>query len=79
MVAVLARQGRELAKRLLLIQLSAVMVAAAVFAVAVNGDWGLSALVGGGILSLLTLFCGLCFPVCRGARVKNGRHLVLYG
>ncbi|AWB71819.1 hypothetical protein Sa5Y_VC02713 [Vibrio cholerae] len=49
MVAVLARQGRELAKRLLLIQFSAVMVAAAVFAVAVNGDWGLSALVGGGI------------------------------
>lgn len=66
MVAVLARQGRELAKRLLLIQFSAVMVAAAVFAVAVNGDWGLSALVGGGILSLLTLFLRVVLSCLQG-------------
>ncbi len=65
MVAVLARQGRELAKRLLLIQFSAVMVAAAVFAVAVNGDWGLSALVGGGIF-VIAMFLRVVLSCLQG-------------
>ncbi|EGR3921452.1 F0F1 ATP synthase subunit I [Vibrio cholerae] len=68
MVAVLARQGRELAKRLLLIQFSAVMVAAAVFAVAVNGDWGLSALVGGGIFVIANAVFAGCAFLFAGAR-----------
>ena len=61
MVAVLARQGRELAKRLLLIQFSAVMVAAAVFA-------GLSALVGGGIFVIANAVFAGCAFLFAGAR-----------
>jgi len=49
MVAALARPGRALAKQLLMIQFGAVIVVAAGMAIAVNAEWGFSALVGGGI------------------------------
>ncbi len=49
MVSALVKPGRQLAKRLLLLQ-SGVVVATALTAVfAVNVDWGISALIGGGI------------------------------
>ncbi|MDN3608639.1 F0F1 ATP synthase subunit I [Vibrio ostreicida] len=49
MVAALARPGRELAKRLLVIQLGAVTLMAAGMTLVMNVEWGLSSLIGGGI------------------------------
>ncbi len=49
MVTALARQGRELAKQLLLIQTGAVTFTAIVMAILFNIEWGKASLVGGGI------------------------------
>ncbi len=49
MVAALARSGRELAKRLLLIQTGAVIFMATAMAALFNIEWGKASLVGGGI------------------------------
>ncbi len=64
MVATLARPGRELAKRLLLIQSSVVTVVAAGMALAISVDWGVSALIGGGIFVIANaVFALFCFYV----------------
>ncbi|USD65292.1 F0F1 ATP synthase subunit I [Vibrio sp. SCSIO 43136] len=49
MVATLAKPGRELAKRLLMIQVSVVIFLAVGMSAIINTGWGFSALVGGSI------------------------------
>ncbi|MCG9650947.1 MULTISPECIES: F0F1 ATP synthase subunit I [Vibrio] len=71
MVAALARPGRELAKQLLMIQLSAVTLLAAGMAVAVNAEWGLSALIGGGIFVIANAVFALCAFMFSGARAAK--------
>ncbi|MFZ6043530.1 F0F1 ATP synthase subunit I, partial [Vibrio natriegens] len=45
MVSALVRPGRQLAKRLLLLQSGVVLTTAIMAAFAVNVDWGISALI----------------------------------
>ncbi|WCE29738.1 F0F1 ATP synthase subunit I [Vibrio sp. SCSIO 43137] len=71
MVATLARPGRELAKRLLLIQSSVVTVVAAGMAIAVNVDWGVSALVGGGIFVIANAVFAFFAFMFSGARAAK--------
>ncbi len=71
MVAALARPGRELARQLLMIQSGAVIFVAAGMAVAVNPDWGLSALIGGGIFVIANAVFALCAFMFSGARAAK--------
>ena len=71
MVAALARPGRELAKQLLMIQLIAGTLLAAGMAVAVNAEWGLSALIGGGIFVIANAVFALCAFMFSGARAAK--------
>jgi ATP synthase protein I len=71
MVAALARPGRALAKRLLMIQSGVVILVATGMAVAVDVDWGLSALIGGGIFVIANAvfaFFAFMFSGARAAR-----------
>ena len=72
MVAALARPGRVLAKQMLLIELSAVILVAIGLGLAVNPDWGFAALViGGGIFVIANVvFCVCAFLFC-GARATS--------
>ena len=64
MVTALARPGRELAKQLLVIQLSAVALVAVGMAATVSVNWGISALIGGGIFVVANaVFALVCFHV----------------
>ncbi|MCQ6508014.1 F0F1 ATP synthase subunit I, partial [Vibrio parahaemolyticus] len=60
MVAALARPGRELARQLLMSQSGAVIFVAAGIAVDVNPEWGISALIGGGIFVVANAVFALC-------------------
>lgn len=71
MVAALARPGRELAKQLLMIQLIAVTLLAAGMAIAVNAEWGLSALIGGGIFVIANAAFALFAFMFSGARAAK--------
>ncbi|KLN65228.1 F0F1 ATP synthase subunit I [Vibrio sp. VPAP30] len=71
MVAALARPGRELAKQLLMIQFGAVTLLAVGMAIAVNADWGLSALIGGGIFVIANAVFALCAFMFSGARAAK--------
>ncbi|QXO17409.1 MULTISPECIES: F0F1 ATP synthase subunit I [Vibrio] len=71
MVAALARPGRELAKRLLMIQFGAAIVVAAGMAIAVNAEWGISALIGGGIFVIANAVFALCAFMFSGARAAK--------
>ncbi|NVD05815.1 F0F1 ATP synthase subunit I [Vibrio sp. JPW-9-11-11] len=71
MVAALARPGRELAKRLLLIEIGAVTLVAAGMAIAVNTEWGVSALIGGGIFVIANAVFALCAFLFVGARAAK--------
>ncbi len=71
MVTALARPGRELAKHLLLIQVSAVMFVAAGMAFAVNVDWGIAALIGGGIFVIANAVFALFAFMFSGARAAK--------
>ncbi|XAW89526.1 F0F1 ATP synthase subunit I [Vibrio sp. CDRSL-10 TSBA] len=71
MVAALARPGRELAKRLLMIQFGAAIVVAAGMAIAVNAEWGISALIGGGIFVVANAVFALCAFMYSGARAAK--------
>ncbi len=71
MVAALARPGRELAKQLLMIEFGAVTLVAAAMAIAVNTDWGVSALVGGGIFVVANAVFALCAFLFVGARATK--------
>ncbi len=78
MVAALVRPGRELAKRLLIIQASAVTIVAAVMAIAVNAEWGLSALIGGGIFVLANAVFALFAFMFSGARASKQVMISFY-
>ncbi|MCW8348264.1 ATP F0F1 synthase subunit I [Vibrio sp. 10N.286.49.C2] len=71
MVAVLAKPGRELAKRLLLIQVCAVTFVAVGMTVAVNAEWGISALIGGGIFVIANATFAFCAFLFSGARAAQ--------
>ncbi|MCL9782950.1 F0F1 ATP synthase subunit I [Vibrio sp. S4M6] len=71
MVAALARPGRELAKQLLMIQSGAVIILAAGMSIAVNAEWGLSALVGGGIFVVANAVFAFCAFMFGGARAAK--------
>ncbi|CAM4117759.1 F0F1 ATP synthase subunit I [Vibrio neonatus] len=68
MVTALARPGRELAKRLLMIEFSAVMLVAIGISITVNPSWGLSALIGGGIFVVANAVFSLFAFLYAGAR-----------
>ena len=71
MVATLVRQGRALAKRLLLIQSSVVIFVATGMALAVSIDWGISALIGGGIFVIASAIFALFAFMFSGARAAK--------
>ncbi|MEL7292415.1 MAG: F0F1 ATP synthase subunit I [Pseudomonadota bacterium] len=71
MVAALARPGRELAKQLLMIEFGAVTLLAAGMAVAVNAEWGVSALIGGGIFVIANAVFALFAFMFSGARAAK--------
>jgi ATP synthase protein I len=71
MVAALARPGRELAKRLLLIEICVVTLVAAGLAIAVNTEWGVSALIGGSIFVIANAVFALCAFLFVGARAAK--------
>ncbi|ASU23495.1 MULTISPECIES: F0F1 ATP synthase subunit I [Vibrio] len=71
MVAALARPGRELAKRLLMIQVSVAMFVAIVVSIIINVHWGYSALIGGGIFVIAnTVFSLLAFRYSGARAIK---------
>ncbi|GLO62398.1 F0F1 ATP synthase subunit I [Vibrio sp. MACH09] len=78
MVATLARPGRELAKRLLLIQSSVVTVVAAGMALAISVDWGVSALIGGGIFVIANAVFALFAFMYSGARAAKAVTVSFY-
>ncbi|MDB1122586.1 F0F1 ATP synthase subunit I [Vibrio algarum] len=71
MVARLVQPGRTLAKRLLLIQSSVVTFVAAGMALVVNVEWGLSALIGGGIFVLANAVFAFFAFMFSGARAAK--------
>ncbi len=71
MVAALARPGRELAKRLLMIQMGAVILIAIGMTLSVNAEWGFSALVGGGIFVIANTVFAICAFLFSGARAAK--------
>lgn len=79
MVAALARPGRELARQLLMIQSGAVIFVAVGMAVAVNPEWGISALIGGGIFVVANAVFALCAFMFSGARCQAHRCVLLHG
>ncbi len=71
MVAALARPGRLLAKRLLLLQSGVVLTTAVLMAMVINADWGISALIGGGIFvsaNAVFAWCAFRYSGARAAR-----------
>ncbi|MGF1911485.1 F0F1 ATP synthase subunit I [Vibrio kasasachensis] len=71
MVAALARPGRELAKRLIMIQFGVVTLVAVGMAATVDVKWGISALIGGGIFVLANAVFALCAFAFSGARAAK--------
>ncbi|HAS64400.1 MAG TPA: F0F1 ATP synthase subunit I [Vibrio sp.] len=71
MVAALARPGRELAKRLLMIQFGVVTLVAVGMAATVDIEWGVSALIGGGIFVVANAVFALCVFMFSGARAAK--------
>jgi ATP synthase protein I len=78
MVAALARPGRALAKRLLLIQSSVVMLIATGMTLVVNVDWGMSALIGGGIFVIANAVFALFAFMYSGARAARAVAVSFY-
>ncbi|WP_394252410.1 F0F1 ATP synthase subunit I [Vibrio profundi] len=71
MMAALARPGRVLAKQMLLIEFSAVILLAVGLGITVNHDWGFASLVGGSIFVISNaVFCFCAFIFC-GARATK--------
>ncbi len=71
MVTALAKPGRTLAKRLITIEIAAVIFVAAGIALAVNVDWGVSALIGGSIFVIANMVFSLCAFLFVGARAAK--------
>jgi ATP synthase protein I len=71
MVTALVRPGRELAKRLIIIQASAVIFVALGMGITVNPSWGISALIGGGIFVVANMVFAYCAFLFSGARAAK--------
>ncbi|PMH45411.1 ATP F0F1 synthase subunit I [Vibrio sp. 10N.286.49.B3] len=71
MVATLAKPGRELAKQLLLIEVSVVIFLAVGLSITINTDWGLAALIGGGIFVIANAVFSVCAFLFSGARATK--------
>ncbi|PKF50118.1 F0F1 ATP synthase subunit I [Enterovibrio nigricans] len=71
MVSTLARRGRKLAKRLLLLQACVVLATAILMVTTINVDWGISALIGGGIFVVANAAFALCAFLFSGARAAK--------
>ncbi|SIO22658.1 F0F1 ATP synthase subunit I [Salinivibrio sp. ES.052] len=71
MVSTLARPGREIATKLVLLQAGVVLATAIVMALAINVDWGKSALIGGGIFVIANAVFASCAFLFSGARAAK--------
>jgi ATP synthase protein I len=71
MIAAVARPGRELAKQLVMIQVGAVMLVAAGMTIAVDVEWGISALIGGSIFVVANAVFAICAFLFVGARAAK--------
>lgn len=71
MVSTLVRPGRELAKKLLLLQTCVVLATASLMAIAIHVDWGISALIGGGIFVASNAVFAVCAFLFSGARAAR--------
>lgn len=78
MVATLAKPGRMLAKRLLMIELCVVILVAIGISITFNPSWGVSALVGGGIFVLANAVFALCTFLYAGARAMKSVAAAFY-
>ncbi|BAX51416.1 TPA: F0F1 ATP synthase subunit I [Photobacterium damselae] len=79
MVSALVRPGRQLAKRLLLLQSGVVLATAILAAFAVNIDWGISAFIGGGIFIVAQAVFACCAFMFSGARKARLVMASFYG
>ena len=79
MVSALVKPGRLLAKRLLLLQSGVVVVTALMAVFAVNVDWGISALIGGGIFIIANTVFATCAFMYSGARKARFVMALFYG
>lgn len=70
MESTLARPGRTLAKRLLLID-ACVVLTTAILMMTINIDWGISALIGGGIFLIANTAFACCAFLYSGARAAK--------
>lgn len=71
MVSTLARPGRNIAKRLVLLQAGVVLATAIAMVFAINVDWGISALIGGGIFVVANAVFASCAFLFSGARAAK--------
>ena len=72
MVSTLVQPGRQLAKRLLCLQIGVVLIAAMFAIVSVDVQSGISALIGGGIFIIANsafAFCAFLFSGARKAKL----------
>ncbi|PSW01402.1 F0F1 ATP synthase subunit I [Photobacterium lipolyticum] len=79
MVSALVRPGRQLAKRLLLLQSGVVLTTALMAVFAVSVDWGISALIGGGIFVIANAVFAMCAFLFSGARKARLVMASFYG
>nr|WP_086937712.1 F0F1 ATP synthase subunit I [Thaumasiovibrio occultus] len=68
MDSTLVQSGRRLARRLILLQTGVVLATALLATVAVSVDWGISALIGGGIFVIANSAFAACAFLFGGAR-----------
>ncbi len=79
MDSTLVQPGRRLAKRLLLLQLGAVLTSTLLFTVVVNVNWGISALIGGSICVIANAAFAACAFLFGGARKSKLVMASFYG
>ena len=71
MVPTLTGRGRQLAKKLLLVQVCVVLITASMMALAINVDWGMSSLYGGVICVIANAAFSACAFLYSGARAAS--------
>lgn len=71
MGSTLARSGRKLAKSLLLLDACVVLATAMLMMILINVDWGIPALIGGGIFLIANAAFACCAFLYSGARAAK--------
>ncbi|KLV02947.1 ATP F0F1 synthase subunit I [Photobacterium aquae] len=79
MVSALVKPGRQLAKRMFLLQSGVVLTTAILSVFAVSVDWGISALIGGGIFIVAQAVFACCAFLFSGARKARLIMASFYG